>query len=72
MTDPEPPTDGYDASILEVLVGLAPPPPRSQEFNTFPDDASFIAAVNNAHTRGLLTADKRAELLAQIGRADLV
>jgi len=71
MTDPKPPADGYDASILEVLAGLGPSTPRSQEFNTFPDDASFIAALNNAHGRGLLTADKRAKLLAQIGRADL-
>jgi hypothetical protein len=71
MTDPKTPADGYDASILEVLAGLDPPTPRPQAFNTFADDASFIVALNNAHARGLLTTDKWAELLAQIGRADL-
>ncbi len=72
MTDPETPAhNGYNESILEVLAGLDPPAPQPQAFNTFADDASFIAALNDAHAGGLLTAHKRAELLAQIGRQDL-
>jgi hypothetical protein len=72
MTDPEiPPQDSYDTSILEVLAGLDPPTPRPRAFTTFVDDASYIAALNDAHTRGPLTADEMAELLAQIGRQDL-
>lgn len=58
MTDPEPPFDGYDASILEVLAGIDPPAARSSVM--FGDKASCIAAIEDLFARGKITADEKA------------
>ncbi len=69
MTDLDRPADGYDASILEVLAGLAPPPPRSSVM--FGDKASCIAAIEDLFARGKITADEMAARLAWLHRQDI-
>ena len=69
MTDPEPPPDGYDASILEVLAGLEPPPSRSSVM--FGDKASCNAAIEDLFARGKITADEMAAQLAWLHRQDM-
>ena len=71
MTDPKPPADGYDASILDVLAGLDPPTPRPRAFNTFADDATFIAALNDVYARGGITANEMVEQLKEFRRQRL-
>jgi hypothetical protein len=69
MTDLDPPADGYDASILEVLAGLAPPPPRSSVM--FGDRESCIAAIEDLFARGKITADEMAAQFAWLKRKDM-
>jgi hypothetical protein len=69
MTDPEPPSNGYDASILEVLAGLEPPPTRSSVM--FGDKGSCIAAIEDLFARGKLIAEEMAAQLAWLHRQDM-
>ncbi len=69
MTDPKPPADGYDASILEVLAGIDTPPTRSSVM--FGDKAGCIAAIEDLFARGKITSDEMAAQLAWLHRQDM-
>jgi len=67
MTGPKSPADnGYDASILEVLAGLDPPPPRSSAM--LGDEAGCIAAIDESYAREEIAADEMAAQLARLRR----